>query len=178
MEIRKGRPQVDVAALYQRGLSMREISEIAGVTRQAIHKRLIDAGIARTRRIGKISRPCDQCGTEFLARRRSRMSSDTRSRFCSLTCARAYLSNPAYKASRAGLMRARAKVSHHFALNAVHVVHHIDGNQSNNALVNLAVFASQSDHLKSHHANPKAKPIWSGASCRCDLCRLLKDSAE
>ena len=44
------------------------------------------------------------------------------------------------------------------------VVHHKDGNDRNNDRSNLAVYASQSDHLKAHHGKTPVTPVWDGAN--------------
>lgn len=41
------------------------------------------------------------------------------------------------------------------------VVHHVDGNKQNNAVTNLELFSTTSDHT-SYHMGGDAKPIWSG----------------
>lgn len=174
MEIRKN-PDIDVVELYRSGLSMADISSQAGITRQAVSKRLEAFGIARTRRSGRIPAICEHCGNPYLARRSSRISTTTRQRMCSQACYYASRSNPAFIENRAAGQAARQKAGHHFDLKPEYVVHHEDQNQTHNDLSNLSVFASQSEHLQYHHGRP-IKPLWSGASCRCDLCLCLQNS--
>lgn len=175
MEIRKN-PSVDVVALYQAGLSMADICARAGITRQAVSKRLEALGIPRTRRAGRIPAICQHCGNPYLARRTSRLVSTSHQRMCSKACYYASRSNPAFIENRAAGHHARLKVAHHFALAPSNVVHHEDANQTNNDIPNLRVFASQSEHLKYHRALDdlvKPSPLWDGRDCSCDLCRCI-----
>lgn len=71
--------------------------------------------------------------------------------------------NPGYKYSRNGLRIARRTVDKHFRLQAGNVVHHWDGDETNNNLDNLAVFANNSDHMR-YHAGYDTTPIWDGRS--------------
>jgi hypothetical protein len=174
MEIRKN-PQVDVVELYQRGLALADIAELSGITRQGIWARLHRAGVQPSRRQGRISAVCGECGSSFQSPPASRVDhSKAKRRFCSSKCQRAYLSNPNYRESRYGGMRSRSKVSFHFDLRPEYVVHHLDENQGNAALHNLVVFASQSDHLRFHHGDETVKPIWDGRQCGCDACKMLR----
>jgi hypothetical protein len=54
-------------------------------------------------------------------------------------------------------------VGRYFPLERRHVVHHHDGDNTNNALDNLAVFASQAEHMR-YHRGGHATPIWDGKS--------------
>lgn len=171
MEIRKN-PHVDVIQLYLAGLSMNYISAQSGVTRQAIWKRLQAAGISATRRSGRVPSICEYCGKDYPARRTSRTSTETTQRMCSKACYYASRSNPSFQESRSGGKRSRYRVAHHFELKNGHVVHHEDQNQNNDELLNLRVFASQSDHLKYHHGKAIV-PLWDGRRCRCAMCKML-----
>lgn len=42
------------------------------------------------------------------------------------------------------------------------VVHHVDGDEKNNHVSNLLVYATQGDHLRAHRGYP-ATPVWVGA---------------
>lgn len=71
-----------------------------------------------------------------------------------------------YKLNRQGQQMAREAVSTYFDLPKGAVVHHEDADNMNNAIENLLVFASQSDHLKWHHGVNKVSPIWDGKEHR------------
>jgi len=58
-----------------------------------------------------------------------------------------------------GIRLARAVVAQHYPLTREQVVHHVDGNQRNNDLVNLEVYASQADHMAVHHGQA-VEPVW------------------
>ena len=58
---------------------------------------------------------------------------------------------------------ARQLVSRHFELRPEHVVHHEDRDARKNSLINLKVFADNSDHLR-YHRGLLVKPIWEGAN--------------
>ena len=105
---------------------------------------------------------CAYCGSGLnLIRCKWRRS---KRHFCNEHCYYASRENPAYNEWRAGQQQARASVAKYFKLEQGHIVHHKDGDNSNNALTNLAVFASQSDHMKHHHGISKVTPLWDGAS--------------
>lgn len=72
---------------------------------------------------------------------------------------------PGYKASPYGLLVARRIVRKHFHLRTGNVVHHWDGDETNNSLDNLAVFATQTEHMR-YHAGYDTTPIWDGRSVR------------
>ena len=85
--------------------------------------------------------------------------------YCSTVCYHAAIHNEAYKPWRHGQRLARATVGAEFPLMPGHVVHHEDGDNHNNNLDNLMVFASQADHGRYHRTDDgKAYPIYVGAS--------------
>jgi hypothetical protein len=143
----------------ERRLSLAQIGREIGMSRQGVAKRLNKAGIS-TAKGKRWSVSCALCGVEFeLARNRIRRGPK---HFCTREHALAWLRNPDYKPWRQGTRIARERVSKYFWLEPGYVVHHKDGNNRNNVLSNLAVFASQSDHLKHHHGGD-VKPLWDGA---------------
>ena len=58
-------------------------------------------------------------------------------------------------------MMARKAVSEYIDLMPGYVVHHKDGDTTNNQLANLAVYRSNSDHMTMHHGG-LVRPIWDG----------------
>ena len=151
----------DVVVMYtQQHLTLRQIAPLVGMTAQAILKRLRKAGVRRTDGT-HVQTECGTCGN-LVDRTRKRWKINRQS-FCNTDCYAVYLQNPSYNPWRQGSRIARAIVAEHFRLLPEHVVHHEDANQRNNDLRNLKVFASQSDHLRYHHGNPNAIPLWDGS---------------
>ena len=156
------KPQ-DVVALYTiQHFTMEEIGKLAGVTRQSIRMVLIKKRISPQQ--GEwVTFNCDFCGKESKKTRgywRKRIHN-----YCSNECYYASIENPGYYQSRQGQRIARAIVNQYFRLEPEHIVHHKDGDTRHNDLINLAVYASHSDHLKAtHHHNGNVKPIWDGAT--------------
>ena len=154
------KPQ-DVVSLYTVDhLTMQEIADRFNVTRAAISKRIRKAGI--TTHAGTwVKAECSFCGSMFEKRRKTWRI--RKHHFCRPACYFAYRENPGYKPWRQGQRLARALVSQYFAIPEGAIVHHKDTNQRNNNLDNLAVYLSQSDHLKHHHGNSAHAPIWDGS---------------
>jgi len=138
------------------------IASVFGVSRVAVYKYLRNNGIDTSKgRVWRMS--CEVCGVEFEVSRK--VFRNERRRFCSRGCYWAYVRMPDGNVSRTGGRRARAIVRVFFDLQSSHVVHHIDGNQGNNYVGNLMVFAHQTDHLRYHRVrdSEKPKPIWDGS---------------
>jgi len=140
--------------------TMQQIGDHFGMSRAAVSKRLKKWGI----RISEgewVNLECEFCGKAFqITRARWRNSIK---HFCSQPCYMAALENPGYHPWRAGQRLARAIVSQYFTLQEENVTHHKDGDNRNNDRSNLAVYKSQSDHMK-YHRGGKALPVWDGAS--------------
>lgn len=136
---------------------MQEIAERAGITRVAVWKRLKAAGIET--RTAILTRYCAYCGAELQLQRCKVRAS--RRHYCNTDCYHAVRKARNYVESRQGQRTARQIVSEHFDLQPEHIVHHHDSNNLNNDVKNLAVFASQSDHMKHHHGNA-VTPLWDG----------------
>jgi hypothetical protein len=93
---------------------------------------------------------CTECHVSFRSRRARYRR--THRHFCSKKCYMTNRHNPRYQKWRHGQRIARRIVKRYFpSLQSHHVVHHHDGNNHHNNVHNLAVFASQSDHMKFHH---------------------------
>jgi hypothetical protein len=131
-------------------LTMEQIGKLVGLTRQGVQhwvkKHGIDASKAERFKV-----ICDVCGKEFeLTRKRFTKSIK---HFCGMECYKTYLRNAEYRQNRTGQRIGRAVVEKGLQrkLRDGEVVHHIDGNDTNNDPSNLTVFASHSEHLAFHH---------------------------
>lgn len=147
--------------------TLAEIGTHFGVSRVAVWKRLRKAGIGREEGTW-VAIKCSFCGNPF-RQRRSRWRKSLE-HYCTSECYFAGLeNNSTYIAWRHGSRLARALASQHFELEPEHIVHHQDGNQRNNDLSNLRVFACQADHIKWHRGQT-SKPIWDGSSHSTRTC--------
>ena len=149
-----GRPRLDKAEVFRLrtyGETLQAIAERFSVTRAAVSYALT----RQTRRTNaKRERlPC-RCGCGVL----------TLNAYASRACYYDHVTRDrTYKPSRAGQKRARRIVERHFTLLPGYVVHHVDGDNTHNALANLEVFASQAEHM-SFHRGGNAAPIWRGSA--------------
>ena len=141
-------------------LTMEEIGAIAGISRMAVSKRF-----KKTCTVSQdgewVKTSCDWCDVRIMKRRKQWRT--TTKHFCSEACYWASLENPGYKPWRQGCRLARAIVNQYFKLEPGHVVHHKDGDNRNNNIDNLAVFANQGDHGKWHRSGAYS-PVWDGSS--------------
>ena len=149
----------DVVSMYVRQhLTLREIGAIVGMTAAGVLVALRRVGV--TRYMGEwVQVKCSHCGGAVSKSRSAWKKSIDH--YCNQECYMASIHNDAYNQSRAGQLRARKAVSSVFSLLVGHVVHHHDSNNLNNELGNLAVFASQADHM-SFHRGGEGRPIWDG----------------
>lgn len=140
-------------------MTMQEIGDVFGVTRQAVQKTLKMLGVS-THSGEWVKVACMVCGKAFEMQRakRRRTSKPT----CSPACRKTYVESPRFKPWRRGARIARDVVGQHFTLEKGAVVHHSDGDARNNDLSNLKAFASLSALTKFRHSQP-IKPIWDGA---------------
>ena len=139
-------------------LTCEQIGLLAGVGRQAIAKRLRQAGVD-SKQGTWVDCVCLFCSKEYKVTRSSFRVFG--SKYCSTTCYGAAITSPQSHIWRHGQRLARLIVAQHFSLQAGHVVHHVDGDDRNNDRINLAVYASQADHIKAHRGG-KVKPLWTG----------------
>lgn len=140
-------------------LTCDQIGYLEGITGRQVNRLLARAGIRREQGTW-VQTTCAACGNA-VSRRRAQWRK-TRQSFCSQTCYYAKRANAKYKRWTHGAQLARATVrAAGFPLLKSHVVHHWDSNNRNNALVNLAVFATQREHMKFHH-HGQPDPIWDG----------------
>ena len=127
-----------------------------GISRQAVHKIIRKTGVD----IVAAARPtvaCAVCNKSFTAARNRVRAVNTLT--CSRECYHTFLRRNNYKESRSSSRLARKIVSQYHDLRPGEVVHHIDGDQFNNRLENLMVFASAADHVR-YHRGFAVKPVW------------------
>ena len=132
------------------------------ISRQAVHKIIRKAGVD----IAAAAKPlvtCAVCNKSFTAARNRVRVTNTLT--CSRECYNTFLRRNNYRECRHGSRLARAIVEQYHVLKAGEVVHHIDGDQSNNRLENLMVFASQADHIR-HHRGFEIMPVWVFGICQ------------
>jgi hypothetical protein len=158
-----GKDKVDIVRAYESELiSMIDLAERYGITRQGIYKILKHAGIDTTKR--KLPVTCTACGQEVMAHKaRIRRQKWI---FCNHECYAAWLqagNGFPYIQNRNGQLIARSVVSKYFVLREGHVVHHENRNNLDNRLENLRVFANQGDHIR-YHRGFDSTPIWDGSA--------------
>ena len=149
-----------IIRLYtKKAMSPAMIAERFGVSRQGVWKLLRRNGVntSDTRVVAQ----CSHCGKEVLfPRARFRRTINP---YCSRGCyAAAIRAGKNYVAWRQGCRIARARVGRVFPLPDGAVVHHKNGDNTDNRIENLAVFASSGAHM-SHHRGGRARPLWDGA---------------
>lgn len=149
-----------------------------GVSRQAIYKILrlngVDTTKSGTNAWHTVS--CHHCGAPVLVRRARLRNKNNL--FCGNDCWLQYLNSiSSGKLDRYGMMVGRETVRTLWpGLQPGMVVHHIDGDDKNNNVSNLLVYATQGDHLRAHRGYP-ADPVWVGAE-HIELWQALVDSGE
>jgi hypothetical protein len=158
---RKSAKTQDIVVMYtDRHLTLRQIASLVGMTAAGVAKRLRSAGIPAAS--GEwVDETCCYCGAGYRITR-GRWRRQVR-HYCSEQCYHKSRENPAYIQCRQGQNMARQKVSSLFTLEPQHIVHHKDSDNSNNNMSNLAVYASQHDHMTHHHGLGQVEPIWDGA---------------
>lgn len=140
-------------------LTMQEIGDKIGMTRQGIYKRLKTMGV-KAKQSTLISLSCPTCNRPFVVNR-ARYHQAKR-HFCSQDCYNQYYTSPNSIINRNGQRIARILVRQYYNVQTGHIVHHVDGNDKNNSIDNLWLFTNQSDHMK-HHRGGDSKPLWKGS---------------
>lgn len=151
----------EIVGLYVDELvPMIELAEKYGKTRQGIWKILKVRGVNTTKR--KLEVQCKWCEKVF-DRTKGRIRSQ-KYHFCCTDCYYSYIGEIGinYKPNRHGQRIGRMKVSEYFELLPGMVVHHEDGDDMNNQIENLKVFANNGDHVRYHRWVHKVDPIWDG----------------
>lgn len=160
-----------VELVNRKGLPMAEVMELTGMTRQGIWKRLKKVGEHVLRRAPGgapckvVEQSCAFCGAP-VKKYRKRMGQGAQMKaYCNMQCYADSLATHPYVEWRQGCRRARVLVSQHYPLQDEQIVHHKDGDQRNNALANLMVFASNADHV-AHHRGRAVPVLFDGAMIR------------
>ncbi len=139
--------------------SLQMIADVYGVSRAGVKKFLNRHGVDTRKR--KWDVVCNQCGVEF-KKPRCQIRKN-RFNYCTVDCYIRSMENPDYFENRQGQREARKMVSAFFPLMPEHVVHHEDGNTTNNDPSNQMVFRNHSDHMRWHRGDRSlVKPLWSG----------------
>jgi hypothetical protein len=152
----KGIDTLAVVQDYALGRSMRAVALAHGCTAGYVSRLVKAAGVgARSRtREAAVRPPCRRCGKP------------ARERYCSPGCYYASIYNPSYVQWRQGQRVARATVvASGFPLTAEQVVHHADGDDRNNRLENLWVFATRGHHMSFHRLGREMierRAVWKG----------------
>ena len=150
----------DIIARYESLEPMVDIAKRYKVTRCRIYQILKAHGVDTTKK--KCQLTCPSCGETFF-RTKAKVRNNKTVNYCSVECYTAGLeANRIGILSRQGQRVGRREVAKHFDLQEGNVVHHVDGNNLNNHITNLVVFATQSDHLR-YHRSASTTPIWSSA---------------
>lgn len=130
-------------------LRINDIARISGLTRQRVWQLLHEYGMHNKSRV---YRQCQYCGKEFkVVRSRARNGAD---KYCQDKCYYNHRAAFGYNPKRQGQRIARKTIEKWLCdvLPAGCIVHHEDGDQSNNDLSNLFVFPDNVEHMKYHHA--------------------------
>ena len=142
--------------------TLQMVADFFSVSRTGIMKYLRRHGVD-TSAGGRVEVTCSYCGVKFkkfraYARKR-------RKHYC---CDDHYwrsLYNPGYNPNRQGQINARKVVKYVFPLDIDQVVHHDDGDTTNNDYGNLRVFKNHADHMRWHRlggVESGVNPVWSG----------------
>jgi hypothetical protein len=155
----------ELVARYQSGEPWALLVAAAGVSRIALYKRLRRVGVPLTRTAAPRWYKCSQCGKRY--RRQRRAADKAIARLCSMACyvAKMHSDGAGYNQWRHGQRIGRRVVAAVYALQPGNVVHHHDRDNRNNAIGNLAVFATNSDHI-SFHKGGSGRTIWDGRKYR------------
>ena len=151
-------PEILEELYLNRHLTYQQIGDFAGVSRQRICQLIKIYGIDTSTAV-RFKVICPQCSKEFeTVRSKYRIHVF---HYCSQSCYTAHKKsvNDSYSPDRQAQLIARAVMSDHLQrpLTDSEVVHHEDGDQSNNDIENLILFVSQSEHSRYHHQ----KQLWS-----------------
>ena len=163
-------PDEEVIARYRAGEPLAVLGAAAGISRVAIWKRIRAAMPPEQRRRRVLVRHCAQCG-QLVRRARWRVRAQRTGRvYCCPACYYAHRRTH-YRPWRQGQRLARRLVAAHLnrPLAPGETIHHHNGQHADNRLENLALFASQAEHLSYHHSTPGVHPLWDGRPPFSDL---------
>lgn len=142
--------------------TLQMIADFFNVSRAGVWKYLRRHGVD-TGAGGRVEVVCSYCGVKFkkyraLARKRCK-------HYCCNDHYYRSLYNPGYNENRQGQRKARKAVNLMFPLGEDNVVHHDDGDTTNNDYENLRVFKNHADHMRWHRlggVESGIEPVWSG----------------
>jgi hypothetical protein len=160
------RKRIDVEKakeLWANMYSLQMISDEIGFSRQGIKKALNLAGVDTSKDATWQNLECPQCG-EMFKKSRALTRNHPGKMYCNSKCYYDSIHNPNFVQWRHGTRIARDVISEYMDIPDMAVAHHEDGNERNNDVRNLMLFANQSDHGKWHRAaNHGVSPIFNGS---------------
>lgn len=146
-----------IISLLESNTAMNMIADLTGLTRQAIWKFRKREGInLKPKSTIHICETCQKEVKKAISRKASAHN------FCCEACYFAWLgAHSFYEWDGYGSRVAREKVKQYIELKPGYIVHHINGNGTDNRLDNLEVYETQGEHLRAHRGI-EARPIWQG----------------
>lgn len=153
--------------------TLRELATIYSVSAVGVQKCLKRNGFDTSKR--RFSAPCIRCGNDAMrTRKQLKRTSEKMGVFCSQECYHAHLKEIAIgtgpkrnkwaRSVRTYMRRARAIAAQHYGpLPMGSVVHHVNGNDSDNRVENLMLLKDQDSHLKIHRKFGEPVILWDGA---------------
>lgn len=142
--------------LYKnQGLTLRQIAKKYKVSHQNIHQRLKRLGIIKNDLRVQVN--CDSCGKiKQISVSRSKKQ---QKHYCNMTCLAISKEKGHYKIWKREQKISRVEVGKHFKLVPEYVVDYVDGDNKNNDISNLVVYASEEERIKAKQGH-KVIPMW------------------
>lgn len=147
----------EVLKLYQSDVDMKIISELAGITRQAIWGIIKQHMTPDRHKVFILI--CPNCGEEFRRIRALAKKDDKQGNYCSIQCFHSHRKLNKGKVKLEVSVREYRRRARKILTENGHIfkkgeeVHHIDGDITNNILENLMVFPNHTEHMRFHHGN-------------------------
>lgn len=139
--------------------SLQMIADYLGVSRAGVKKFLNRHGVDTSKRLWDVT--CDNCGIKF-KKPRCQIRKN-RFNYHNQACYIESMENPDYNPNRQGARIARRLVKSLFPLEPENVVHHKDGDTTNNDPSNQMVFRNHGDHMCWHKGNRAfVDVLWDG----------------
>ena len=141
-------PTEDIKTLYVVGLkTLEEIGTIAGMSKQGVLYVLNQIGVDY--KGGKVEKICAYCEGAFQVARY--IVKKDQGAYCSIDCAASHRSmghdmKVSSRMGRAAWLMAGRQIL------PGQVIHHINGDRTDNSLANLQLFNSQGEHMQYHHS--------------------------
>lgn len=150
--------------LWENLYSLQMIADVFGVSRAGVKKFLNRHGVDTRKR--KWDAVCNECGKNFLKPRCQIRKN--RFNYCTIACYIKSMENPNYNENRQGQRMARKSVKSLFPLDPDNIVHHKDGDTTNNLPSNQMVFRNHSEHMRWHRGDRSLVDVlWDGGG----ICR-------